>query len=448
MRRTLIHNAIIVNEDLLYNGFVIIDDDKISDIQEGTVPEYNPEYFDKIIDFEGDYLLPGVIDDHVHFRDPGLTHKADIASESQAAVAGGVTSYFDMPNTIPMTTTIEALDAKIENASNNSIANFSFYIGATNSNIDVLKSIDYNKVCGVKLFLGSSTGNMLVDQENMISRIFSEVPALIAIHAEDENTIRKNREKFINQYGNDLNVKFHPLIRSTEACYKSTRHAVELAKRYNTRLHILHLSTEKELSLLNSSPISGKRITAEACVAHLWFCDKDYATKGNMIKCNPAIKTESDRTAIREALLDGRIDVIGTDHAPHLWNEKQGSCLTAASGMPSIQFSLLMMLELSEKRILTLPQIVRKMSHNPATIFNISRRGFLRKGYYADIVRVHHNVEGSVVTKSDILSKCRWSPLEGEIFHHDIKATFVNGNMIYSNGEITSSIPGQLLKFD
>ena len=283
MRRTLIHNAIIVNEDLLYNGFVIIDDDKISDIQEGTVPEYNPEYFDKIIDFEGDYLLPGVIDDHVHFRDPGLTHKADIASESQAAVAGGVTSYFDMPNTIPMTTTIEALDAKIENASNNSIANFSFYIGATNSNIDVLKSIDYNKVCGVKLFLGSSTGNMLVDQENMISRIFSEVPALIAIHAEDENTIRKNREKFINQYGNDLNVKFHPLIRSTEACYKSTRHAVELAKRYNTRLHILHLSTEKELSLLNSSPISGKRITAEACVAHLWFCDKDYATKGNMM---------------------------------------------------------------------------------------------------------------------------------------------------------------------
>ena len=350
MTDTLIHNAEIVNEGRRFIGYVAIEGSVISAVGEGAPTEALLNNANHCIDAKGALLLPGAIDDQVHFRDPGLTHKADIASESKAAVAGGVTSFMDMPNTKPPTTTLEALNDKYRHAEECSAANFSFFIGGTNQNIDVLKAVDFSSTCGVKLFLGSSTGNMLVDDSNAIARIFAEIPAVIAIHSEDETIIRNNIQLFRQRYGENLPVQYHPLIRSAEACYECTARAVELAHRHGTRLNVLHLSTARELSLFDAAtPLADKRVTAEVCVHHLWFSDADYERLGNRIKCNPAIKTIDDRNALRKGLVDGHIDIVATDHAPHLLSEKQGNCLTAASGMPLVQFSLVAMLEMARQ---------------------------------------------------------------------------------------------------
>jgi dihydroorotase len=423
----LLYNAVIVNEGSSHKGYVVINDDKIAVVGEGDAPAELIASVDNAEDLEGNYLMPGVIDDQVHFRDPGLTHKADIATESAAAVAGGVTSFMDMPNTIPQTTTLEALEAKHQRAGEVSLANYSFFIGATNDNIDTLLNCDYSLIPGVKLFLGASTGNMLVDNNSALQRIFSEVPALIAIHSEDEGIIRQNKEKAQAQWGDDVPVEQHPLIRSTEACYQSTKKAVELATKYNARLHILHISTEAELEFLTSAPVEQKRVTAEVCAHHLWWSDEDYSRLGTRIKWNPAIKTAQDREALRQALADGRIDIVATDHAPHLLSEKEGGALKAASGGPLVQFSLLMMLELARKGVFSIEQVIDKMCHAPARLFNIEKRGFIREGYFADLAVAKPNEEYPISDK-DVLSRCAWTPLAGETLHNKVISTYVNGN--------------------
>ncbi len=402
---------------------------------------------DREINAEGKYLLPGCIDDQVHFREPGLTHKAEIFTESRAAVAGGVTSFMEMPNTVPNTITQEYLAEKYEIASRRSLANYSFFMGATNDNIEEVLKTDPANVCGIKIFMGSSTGNMLVDNEQALNRIFSSTPMLIATHCEDEQTIRTNMQAFKAKYGDNISPEMHPMIRSAEACYKSSSFAVELARKHGTRLHILHISTAKETSLFdNTIPLKDKKITAEACIHHLWFSDKDYAEKGNWIKWNPAVKSEADREGIFNALLDGRIDVVATDHAPHTIEEKTQNYLKAPSGGPLVQHSLLAMLEFYRQGKISLEMVAEKMAHNPAILFRVEKRGFIREGYWADLVLADLN-KTYTVSRENILSKCGWSPFDGYTFHSAVSHTIVSGALVYENGKLLEAGSGKRLKF-
>ena len=446
MNKTLIYNALIINEGKSFTGSVLISGDKIEEVFDKNIPESVLASSD-IYNAEGCWLLPGVIDDHVHFREPGLTHKADIISESAAAVAGGVTSFMEMPNTIPQTTTVDNWDAKMALAEQKSFANYAFYLGATNENIEQLKKADFSRVCGIKVFMGSSTGNMLVDNEEILINLFREIPSIIAVHAESELIIQSNKKKYIEQTNGILPVKYHPLIRSAEACYESTARAVELASRYDSRLHVLHLSTAKELSLFEKKPLQSKKITAEACLLHLWFDDKDYAEYGNLIKCNPAVKTTSDRNSLLSAISEDLIDIVATDHAPHLLSEKQGDCLTAASGSPSVQFSLIAMLDLASKGYFTKETVVEKMCHAPAIVYGISKRGFIKKNYFADFVLVKPDANWTLSSEI-ILSKCGWSPFTGNAFRHLVKSTWINGVLVYDNGALVGLKAAKALKFN
>lgn len=445
MKTTWIKNARIVNEGETYEGSIVITDEIISEVIKGTEVPATP--CDEIIDANGCYLLPGIIDDHVHFRDPGLTHKADIHTESMAAAAGGVTSYMDMPNTNPQTTTLEALDNKFKDAATKSIVNYSFYFGATNNNADLLPKLDKQQVCGVKLFMGASTGNMLVDQMDTLKTIFKNAGMLIATHCEDQHIITAQATAHKEKYGDDPDVKYHPMIRNEEACYQSSALAVSLAKETGARLHIMHISTAKELTLLENKPLKDKKITAEACVSHLFFSDQDYEIYGARVKCNPAIKSMKDRDALRQALTSNLIDVIGTDHAPHLLSEKQGGAFKAVSGMPTIQFSLTAVMELVHAGIINIEHLVQKMCHAPASLYQIERRGFIRTGYQADLVLVRPNQEWTV-TKDVILSKCGWSPMEGQTFHNRVEKTFVNGHLVYNGEQVDTLHRGQALRFE
>ncbi|MDL2214839.1 dihydroorotase, partial [Dysgonomonas sp. OttesenSCG-928-M03] len=420
----LIHNATIINEGKSFTGSVLIEGEIIKAIyHDQSVPT---EILNRatVVDATGLWLMPGVIDDQVHFRDPGLTHKGDISTESRAAIAGGVTSYMEMPNTKPQTTSIEALEAKFESAADKSYANYSFYMGATNENLNELKKVNRKEVCGVKVFMGSSTGNMLVDQRKTLEAIFAEIDMLIATHCEEEEIIQKNIAYYKNLLGDDIPVKYHPLIRSAEACYRSSSKAVELADKYGARLHILHLSTAREISLFDIKPLIDKKITGEVCVHHLWFSDEDYEKYGNRIKWNPAVKTKEDRDALLQGLLNGKLDVIATDHAPHLLEEKMGGCLQAASGGPLVQHSLQMMMEMSKQGKISKEEIVNKMCHAPATLFRIEKRGYIREGYFADLVLVNPNKDYTI-TQDNILYKCKWSPLENETVSSTIEKTFL-----------------------
>lgn len=442
--RTLIKNATIVNEEKSFAGSVLITDDIITDIFEGTnTPRVQT---DKTVDATGCLLFPGVIDDHVHFREPGMTRKADIESESRAAAYGGVTSYFDMPNTIPQTTTLDALDDKFARAARESHVNYSFFFGATNDNTDLFSQLDTHRVPGIKLFMGSSTGNMLVDRREVLNRIFSSATMPIMTHCEDSDIINRNMRKALAEYGDDPDVIHHPEIRSEVACYESTKLAVELAKQHHARLHVAHLTTAKELSLFEKSTGRLPDITAEAVIAHLFFTDKDYKRKGTLIKCNPAIKTTHDRDALRAALMDGRITVVGTDHAPHELKDKQGGCCRAASGMPMVQFSLVTMLRLVDEGVLTHERLVRLMCHNPARLFEVRQRGYIRKGYKADLTIVKHG-EPWILTKDIIQSKCGWSPLEGETFSWRVLHTFCNGHHVLNQDVFDADYRGKELSF-
>jgi len=443
----LIKNATIFNENERFTGSVLLDEEKISGVFRGEDIPIDIQC-DEVIEADGLWLLPGVIDDQVHFREPGLTHKADIFTESQAAVAGGVTSFMDMPNTVPQTTTIDALEEKYKMGAAKSLANYSFYMGATNDNLDELRKVNQAEVCGIKVFMGSSTGNMLVDDIKTLTGIFSEIPMLIATHCEDESVIQANKAKYIARYGEDLPVHYHPYIRDAEACYRSSSFAVELASKYNTRLHLLHISTARELDLFsNKFPLREKRITAEVCVHHLWFSDKDYDAYGNRIKWNPAVKTGQDRLALIDGVNRDLLDVVATDHAPHLLSEKEGNCLKAASGGPLVQFSLPAMLELAKKGYFTVEQVVRKMCHAPADLFKIRQRGYIREGFYADLVLVNPK-QSLKVTPDIILSKCGWSPFEGQTFSHSIAKTWVNGQLVYDQGVVYTHVRGKRLMFD
>jgi dihydroorotase len=444
-QKTILRNGILVNEGEIKAVDILIENDRISKISSGFSVDGNVNE----IDLNGKLILPGCIDDQVHFREPGLTHKANIATESRAAVAGGITSFMEMPNTVPNTLTQELLEEKYQIASRSAIGNYSFFMGASNDNIDEVLKTSHQNVCGVKIFMGSSTGNMLVDNEKTLDELFSKVPPmLIATHCEDEGTIRANIEKARAQYGEEVPIEMHPIIRSEEACYLSSSMAVRLAKKHNTRLHILHISTEKELSLFrNDIPLKDKLITAEACVHHLWFSDQDYTEKGNYIKWNPAVKKASDRDAILAAVLDNRIDVIATDHAPHTIEEKENSYFKAPSGGPLVQHALLAMLEKSKEKGFSIERVVEKMAHAPADLFRISERGYVREGYYADLVIVDTN-ESTRVSKDNILYKCGWSPFEGVNFSNKIDSTYVNGQLVYHDGKIIEGSNGMRLKFD
>ena len=437
--RTLVKGGCIVNEGRLTDGNIVVED---GDIQEITtlLPEGS---FDEVVDASGCYVLPGVIDDHVHFREPGLTVKADIDSESRAAAAGGVTSYFDMPNTVPQTTTPEALEEKFLLGARKSHVNYSFFYGATNDNASSFDLLDASRIPGIKLFMGSSTGNMLVDRMESLERIFSTVKLPLMAHCEDTDIINRNMAEAQHVFGDDPEVQQHYLIRSEEACYASTSLAVRLAKKYGTRLHVAHLTTARELELFGKEP----NITAEAVVGHLWFSADDYARLGSRIKVNPAVKTVSDREALRKALTDGRITVVGTDHAPHLLEQKQGGCCRAASGMPMIQFSLVTMLELVDAGVLTLPRLVELMCHAPARLFGVERRGFLRQGYRADLVVVRPH-QPWTVTKDTILSKCGWSPMEGHEYQWRVERTLCNGQTVYADGQVNADVLGEEIRFN
>ena len=444
--KTLIKNATIINEGLKFKGSVLINGSFIKKIFPYTIPPIIEKEANKIIDANGLYLIPGVIDDQVHFRDPGLTHKGDIASESRAAVAGGITSFMEMPNTNPQTTTQKLLEEKYAKAAEVSPANFSFYMGATNNNIDEILKTDPEKVCGIKIFMGSSTGNMLVDDENTLAEIFKNSPALIATHCEDEATIKTNKERIYNKYGGKVPVSAHSRIRSTEVCYISSSKAINLANKYGTRLHVLHLSTEKEMALFPSGKVEDKKITAEVCVHHLWFDDRAYIDKGNLIKWNPAIKTINDRAALWEALLNDQIDIVATDHAPHTLEEKSKPYIDAPSGGPLVQHSLVAMLELSKRGFITVEKTIEKMCHAPAKLFRIKNRGFIRENYYADLVLIDPK-KSWAVSKENILYKCGWSPFEKEGFNHSVTHTFVNGNLVYNDGNIIEGTKGKRLTF-
>jgi dihydroorotase len=436
--KLLIQHGTIVNENNIFDGTVIVEDSKITKIVEGnTVPNAS---FDDVIDASGCFVLPGLIDDHVHFREPGLTDKADIDSESSAAAAGGITTYFDMPNTVPQTTTLEALEDKFKIAAQKSHVNYSFFFGATNDNVELFSKLDPHRIPGIKLFMGSSTGNMLVDRREALEKIFSTAQMPIMVHCEDTDIINRNMAEAKLKYGDDPKVSHHPEIRSAEACYQSTKLAVELATKHHARLHIAHLTTAKELELLADG------ITAEVTPSHLYFCDRDYTSLGTRIKCNPAIKSQTDRDALRQAVADGRIAVIGTDHAPHLLAQKEGGCAKAASGMPMIQFSLVTMLELVDQGVLTLERLVELMCHNPADLFGVRNRGYLREGYQADIVLVRPNC-GWTVTKDMIKSKCGWSPMENHMYLWRVERTICNGHTVYQNGTVDTSYIGQPVAF-
>ena len=444
MQRFLITNANIVNEGMTTQGDVFIRNGRIEKIG----ADLSGTEADEVVDANGAFLLPGVIDDQVHFREPGLTHKGDLHSESRAAVAGGVTSFMEMPNTVPNALTQELLQQKYDRAAQVSAANYSFFMGASNDNLEEVLKTDPKQVCGVKIFMGSSTGNMLVDNEQTLDHLFANVPMLIATHCEDEETIRRNTENFRERYGEDVPFSCHPLIRSEEACYLSSSRAVALAKKHNARLHILHISTARETHLFdNSLPLAQKRITAEACVHHLWFTDADYEDKGSLIKWNPAVKTDVDRAGIWEAVLDDRIDVIATDHAPHTLEEKGNSYFKAPSGGPLIQHSLVAMVECHLQGKLPMEQLVQKMAHNPAIMFDIKERGFIREGYHADLVLVDTN-KPWVVSKDNVLAKCGWSPFEGQAFRSSVTHTWVNGTLAYKNGTVIEHKASRRLEFE
>ncbi len=445
MKSFLIKNAKLVNGGVITEADVLITGEKIAAISKNL----NKISADtRVIDASEKYLLPGLIDDQVHFREPGLTHKADIASESRAAIAGGITSFIEMPNTIPQTTTQKLLEEKFALAEGKAYANYSFMFGGTNDNLEELLQTDPKNVAGIKLFLGSSTGNMLVDNGKVLEKIFSSTKLLIAVHCEDEETIKKNLLKYTKKYGEDIPVKFHPVIRSEEACYLSSSRAIALAKKTGARLHVFHLSTAKETGLLtNEIPLEEKQITAEVCIHHLWFDDKDYETKGTLIKWNPAVKTAKDKAGIWEALLDDRIDIIATDHAPHTLEEKSQVYTKAPSGGPLVQHALLAMLEFYRQGKISLEKIVEKMCHNPALIFKIDRRGYLKENYYADLVLVDLN-KSTKVEKDNILYKCKWSPFEGTTFHSAITHTFVNGNLVFDQGKFEDQPRGKRLVFN
>jgi dihydroorotase len=446
MSSILIKNATIVNEGKTFRSDLLIKDELISTI--GLADLIDIPAGTRIIDATGLLLLPGIIDDQVHFREPGLTHKGDIRSESRAAAAGGVTSFMDMPNTAPQTVTLELLNEKYKTGSENSLTNYSFYIGATNTNLDEVMKTDPAEVCGIKLFMGSSTGNMLVDNEIALKELFAKAYLPITAHCEDEPTIRKNSAIYREKYGEDVPVQMHPLIRSREACFISSSHAINLAREFNTRLHILHLSTADELKLFsNELPLKQKRITGEVCVHHLWFDESSYDELGNLIKWNPAIKTRFDRDALIKGVNNNLIDIVATDHAPHTIAEKQNSYFKAPSGGPLIQHSLVVMLELWHRKIFSLEKIVEMMCHNPAILFNIRKRGFIREGYKADLCLVNPDKPWNV-TKENILYKCGWSPFEGTTFRSKVIQTIVNGTVVYDNGEIKEDYRGQRLMFD
>lgn len=439
----LIKKASVVNEGEIGIYDVLIEDGIISKIDRNIENKINAVE----IDAEGLVLMPGAIDDQVHFREPGLTHKGEIYTEAKAAVAGGVTSYMEMPNTDPQAVNRIELEKKYTRASNCSLANYSFFMGGTNHNLDETLKVDYSKVCGLKIFMGSSTGDMLVDHQEVLEGFFSKVPALIATHCEFDPMIKENQKRIMQEYGDKIPTYFHPIIRSEEACYKSSSMAVALAKKHNTRLHVLHISTAKELSLFsNKLPLAQKRITAEACIHHLWFSDEDYRSKGNLIKWNPAIKTAYDRAKIFEAVLNDTIDVIATDHAPHTLEEKNQSYLKAPSGGPLVQHSILAMLDFYHDKKISLEKIVQKMSHHVAELFHIENRGYIREGYFADLVLVNLN-KTHFVNKGNLLYKCGWSPFEGHTFKSSIEKTFVNGHLVYDNGHFDESKLGQRLTF-
>lgn len=437
--KTLIKGATIVNEGRAFSGCIAFDDDIITDIFENQQPDAS---YDNVIDASGCYILPGVIDDHVHFREPGLTDKADIDSESKAAAAGGITTYFDMPNTLPQTTTPEALEEKFSIAASKSHVNYSFFFGATNDNVADFSKLDIHRIPGIKLFMGSSTGNMLVDKREALERIFTTAPMPIMAHCEDTDIINRNMQEAKANGCDDPDISLHMHIRSEEACYNSTKLAVDLAKASGARLHVAHLTTARELELFGSD----SNITAEATVGHLFFTSDDHQQLGAKIKVNPAIKTASDRDALRQALSNGKIDVVGTDHAPHLLQQKQGGSSKATSGMPMIQFSLVTMLELVDNGVLTIERLAELMCHNPARLFEVRQRGFLRKGYHADMVIVRPN-SAWTVTKDTILSKCGWSPMEGHTYNWKVEKTICNGHIVYSNGIVDSNYIGRPVTF-
>lgn len=443
--KKIIKNGILVNENRRYRAHILIEDRLIADIITGEVDEKDL-LGAEIIDANGQFVIPGVIDDQVHFREPGLTHKGDIAEGSRAAAAGGVTSFMDMPNVVPPTTTLDLLKAKQEIAAEHACINYSFYLGATSDNLDEIKRVDPCTTCGIKVFMGSSTGNMLVDRIDILEKLFAESSLLIAAHCEDTPAINRNLALYKEKYGEEIPPFCHPLIRSREACFKSSSLAVELASKHNARLHILHLSTRDELSLLEKAREAGKNITGEACVHHLWFNDSAYREKGNFIKWNPAVKTEADRQALVRAVNTGLVSVIATDHAPHTLEEKSGGYLKAASGGPMVQHSLPVMLELMEKGEITLENIVSRMCHAPADLYRIEKRGYLRKGYKADICLF--GKEKWTVGKENILYKCGWSPLEGTTLSYKIRTTLVNGTVVYHNGTFNNSVRGELLRFN
>jgi len=443
LKTYLIKNAHIVNEGNIVEGDVLIHEGRIEKIAAGiSSPSAT------VIDANGKHLFPGIIDDQVHFREPGLIHKGDLYTEPKAAVAGGVTSFMEMPNTIPNTLTQELLEEKYKIASQKSLANFSFYMGASNDNLEEVLKTNPENVCGVKIFMGSSTGNMLVDKKSVLEKIFSKSPMLIAVHCEDEQTIKHNMEVYRKEYGENVPMKFHPLIRSREACFKSSSSAVSMAKKHNTRLHILHISTAEELQLFdNSIPLKEKRITAEACIHHLWFDESNYEQLDTLIKWNPAIKTKNDKEELLKAVLDDRIDVIATDHAPHTLDEKHQTYFNAPSGGPLVQHSLVAMLEFYHQKKITLEKIAQKMSHHVADCFRIKERGYIREGYWADLVLVDLNRSWKVKTRN-ILAKCGWSPFEEIVFKSSVMHTFVNGHLVYSNNEFDESEKGKRMMFE
>ncbi|WP_420401055.1 dihydroorotase [Flagellimonas sp.] len=443
MSKTLLKNAKVVNENRIFETDILLDGELISRID----PDISDEHA-RVIDLKGDLLLPGIIDDQVHFREPGLTHKGSIATESRAAVAGGITTFMEQPNTNPQTTTIEKLEEKFAVAAKDSFANYSFLFGGTNDNLEELKRLDKNACTGVKLFLGSSTGNMLVDNEEVLEKIFSNTEMVISAHCEDEGTIRANMAHYTQQYGDDIPIKLHPVIRSSEACYLSSSKAIALAKKTGARLHVFHVSTGVETDLFtNTIPLEDKRITAEVCIHHLWFSDEDYDEKGTLIKWNPAVKTAADREKLWEALLDDRIDIVATDHAPHTLEEKNNPYTKAPSGGPLVQHALLAMLQKEEEGKIGLGKMVEKMCHNPAKLFDLDRRGFIREGYYGDLVQVNRNSQNPV-KKSNILYKCGWSPFEGVTFGSEIVRTFVNGHLAFDQGNFSAERKAKRLTFN
>lgn len=443
----LIHNVVIINEGTRSHGYVGIRDKVIEVVGTGVPDQSLIDCAQEVTDGAGGMLLPGAIDTHVHFREPGLTQKADIASESRAAVWGGITSFVDMPNTIPPTTTMEAVETKLEIGARSAYANYGFFIGATNTNLEELMLVDYTRVAGIKLFMGSSTGGMLVEGDNRIRQIFEKAPAIIAVHAESEDIIRRNRDAAKTLMGEDLPISMHPRIRSREACVAATQTAVSLAREYDARLHVCHVSTADEAQLFAPGDVSGKRITAETAPQYLLFNSSHYASRGSRIKCNPAVKDEADRTALLEAVADGRINTIATDHAPHLPNDKQGNALTAASGMPMIQFSVVLMAEMALRGLLPIETVVQRMSHDPARIFGIERRGFIRKGAYADLILLATDCEPWTITDDTVISKCGWTPAVGITLHCRVASTWVNGQLVARHGIVFDRRAAMPLKF-